>query len=70
MTSLDPDDCDCEFDYAEPDGEESWHYHRECPSCGGEWGALHCRHDGVQWPCSHCGWIIEGSRTPIELLEL
>lgn len=57
-------DCGCEFDFAEPDGESSWHYKRTCGLCGFEWGALHCPHDRAQNPCPECGWIDPGKRTP------
>lgn len=62
------DDCECEFDYVEPDGEESWHYRRTCRLCGDEWGALHCEHDGAQNPSPCCGWIDSGKRTPAQIL--
>lgn len=62
------DDCACEFDFVEPDGEESWHYSRSCDLCGYSWGSLHCRHDGVQNPCPQCGWIDPGKRTPGDIL--
>jgi hypothetical protein len=61
-------DCDCGFDFQEPDGEESWHYKRTCGLCGFEWGALHCPHDGAQNPCPDCGWIDPGKRTPGQIL--
>lgn len=56
------DDCTCEFDYPEPDGEPSWHYTRACRMCGTTWGALHCEHDGYQNPCPDCGWIDPGKQ--------
>jgi hypothetical protein len=50
--------CDCEFT-PDPDdmedGEKSWYYLRCCSSCRETWFGLHCRHDGVQNPCPHCG---------------
>lgn len=68
MTSLpldlksDPGLCDCEFTPYDPadyepgeEIEESWHYLRECPTCGRRWWGLHCPHDGVQNPCPECG---------------
>ena len=48
-------ECVCEFDFAEGDGEESWHYTRECDNCGNIWAGLHCIHDGYQNPCPACG---------------
>lgn len=63
-------DCDCEFDYSEPDGEESWHYSKTCKVCGCTWGALHCDHDRVQNRCPECRWIDEGKQTPAEILGL
>lgn len=63
-------DCTCEFDWPEPDGEESWHYRRACGLCGAVWGALHCEHDGVQNPCPGCERIDPGTRTPSQILGL
>jgi len=60
--------CECEFDYPEPDGGESWHYSRTCPACGTTWGSLHCEHDGAQNGCPECGWIGEGQRSPSQIL--
>ena len=58
--------CECEFDprYDEDDGGpgEAWHFHRVCPSCGCEWAALHCPHDGYQNPCPRCGLLPPPSR--------
>jgi hypothetical protein len=68
MTNVTDDECTCEFDFPEPDGEESWHYTRTCPD-GHTWGALHCPHDGVQNPCPECGWLQPGTVTPLELLS-
>lgn len=48
-------DCDCEFDYPEPDGEESWHFTRVCSLCRRTWGALDCAHDDPGWVCRDCG---------------
>lgn len=64
----DEDDCACEFDYDEGDGEETWHFTRTCRACGFVWGALHCPHDGVQNPCPDCGWRDPGTQTPFEFL--
>jgi hypothetical protein len=55
-----PDDCECEFtpDPDDPDEntpEAAWHFLRTCPVTGKTWFALHCEHDGHQWPCPHCG---------------
>jgi predicted RNA-binding Zn-ribbon protein involved in translation (DUF1610 family) len=47
--------CDCELSVDPDDPSDDWHYLRACPSCGREWRALHCPHDGVQTPCPHCG---------------
>jgi hypothetical protein len=63
-------DCDCEFDYEEPDGEPSWHFSRTCDLCGFLWGALHCEHDGIQNPCPECGWIAPGKRSPSSTLGI
>lgn len=62
------DDCACEFDYPEPDGEPSWHYTRTCRMCGLTWGTLHCEHDGIQNPCPDCGWRSPGTKMTIESL--
>jgi hypothetical protein len=64
------DPCGCEFDYAEPDGEPSWHFARTCALCGTTWGALHCAHDGAQNPCPSCGWIEPGKQTPGQILGM
>lgn len=65
---IDADECNCEFNYPEPDDEESWHYLRTCPSCNTEWGALHCEHDGYQDPCPGCGWIAANKQEPTQAL--
>lgn len=67
MTDPNLDDC-CEFNYPEPDGEDSWHYTRTCTHCGQTWGALHCMHDGAQNPCPHCGHVPAGTSTPLAIL--
>lgn len=63
-------DCECELDFPEPDGEESWHFTRTCRLCGSVWGALHCEHDGAQNPSPCCRWLDPYVRTPIQLLGL
>lgn len=63
-------DCECEFNFPEPDGEESWHFIRTCRLCGTTWGSLHCPHDGAQNPCPNCDWIDPDKRTPAQLLGL
>lgn len=54
-----PGVCDCEFtpDRAtrDLDGEESWHYLRQCVACGHRWYGLHCPHDRNQNRCPGCG---------------
>jgi hypothetical protein len=64
------EDCACEFDWPEPDDEESWHYARACPECACQWGSLHCAHDGIQNPCPVCGWLEHGKRLPSQVLGL
>lgn len=64
------DDCTCEFDWPEHDGELPWHYHRTCLVCTGVWGSLHCVHDGAQNGCPYCGWRDPGKRTPSQILGL
>lgn len=48
--------CDCEFDFDDEDGCDSWHYLRICLACGYRWSGLHCPHDGMQQPCGQCGF--------------
>jgi hypothetical protein len=67
MSDPEPVDC-CEFNWPEPDGEDSWHYTRTCTHCGTTWGALHCTHDGAQNPCPHCGHIPGSTFTPEAIL--
>jgi predicted RNA-binding Zn-ribbon protein involved in translation (DUF1610 family) len=64
-----PVECACEFDFPEPDGDESWHFGRTCASCGYHWGSLHCLCDGVQNPCPQCGHVFESRITSAQLLN-
>lgn len=41
---------------------------RTCGQCGGVFGSNHCRHDGVQRPSHCCGWMAEGTQTPLQFL--
>lgn len=63
------DECNCTFDpYEDGTNDESYHFKRTCENCGHVWWGLHCPHDGSQWPCTECGWMKSGTKTPTELL--
>lgn len=46
-------DCECEFSPYEDDekGDESYHFLRQCETCGAKWYSLHCPHEETQKPC-------------------